>query len=918
MHDTSKTKSQLIDELQDLREQVAALEASQTDKLRITQQGGNEATFNVIEAMADPLILLDLDGRFLFVNKAHERMSGYKQAQVTGRHFSEFLQEAVKEEELDEIRQVTELAFGGKHTPPVEFTFVTTDGREAPLSASASFINNEKGDPWGVVVTFRDVTDIKRAERTLRESEERFRALFEGSLDAIFVFDPASGRILDANPAASELLSRPLLDIVGMHYTKLAPSRLEQSMRTLFERQMAESDHGRPIETTLVSSDGTEVPVELLAQIIQVDGVPVLVATFRSLTDRKRTEEALRHSEERYRLLAQNSPDIITIINPDNSFRYISPAAERILGYTPDEVIERMGFDHVHPEDRAPVVAAYARLLESPDELLNVQYRLRRKDGSWRFVEAVAINVLANPAMRAIVLNVRDITDRKQLEEKFRRSVERHRLLVRNSSDIIVLLDPDGKVRYTNPALEKSLGYTSEEMSGQTAFDYIHPEDMTNTMAGFERCLKNPGQLILLQYRFRHKDGSWRVHESVGNNLLNHPALGAIIVNCRDITERKRMEETLEKAEKLESLGILCGGIAHDFNNILTAVLTNISMAQMYGALEKDIQDMLADAEKASLRGKGLTQQLLTFAKGGEPIKKTVLIPTLIQDTVDFALSGSNVRCEHDLPEDLWPVEADEGQIGQVIQNVILNADQAMPGGGVIRVHAENVTITEEDPLPLEPGHHVKISITDQGLGIPEDHLQKIFDPFFTTKQKGSGLGLSTSFSIVKRHNGALRVESRLGGGTKVHVYLPALPEGATKRGAKRDASYRGEGRVLLIDDDDTLRRAIGQALRRLGYEVESAQDGAEGIKIYQEAVSSGRPIDVVVMDLTIPGGMGGKEAAQELLRIDPDAKLIVSSGYSTDPVMSDFRAHGFRAVITKPYRIEDLGETLLKVMTGE
>ena len=437
-------------------------------------------------------------------------------------------------------------------------------------------------------------------------------------------------------------------------------------------------------------------------------------------------------------------------------------------------------------------------------------------------------------------------------------------------------------------------------------------------LAAVSRCVRNPDEPVLAQYRFRHRDGSWRWLESIANNRLDHPAIRAIVVNTRDITERKRIEESLEKTAQLESLSILCGGIAHDFNNILTAVLTNISMAQMYGELEEDIEKMLADAEKASLRGKGLTQQLLTFAKGGEPIKRAVSIAALLKETIDFSLSGSNVRCEHDLPEDLWPVDADEGQIGQVIQNVILNADQAMPGGGVIQVRAENVKIAEQDPLPLEAGHHVKVSIVDQGIGIPEEHLQKVFNPFFTTKQKGSGLGLSTSFSIVRRHKGALQVESRLGGGTKIHVYLPALPEIREKRGAKKDASYRGDERVLLIDDDETLRRSIGKALDRLGYHVEHACEGVEGIAVYQKAHTSGRPVDVVVMDLTIPGGMGGKEAAQELLRIDPDAKLIVSSGYSTDPVMSDFRAHGFRAVISKPYRVEDLGETLRSVLNGE
>ncbi len=918
MHDTRKTKTQLIDELDSLRRRIAALEASQATERKPTRQETEEATVTVIEAMADPLILFGLDGRFLFINRAMETMSGFDRDELIGKHFDEVLQGVTTKEELEEVRGILREGIEKGITPPFEFTWVTRDGTKLRVSTTASLIKDDEGKPWGLVATYRDITDQTRMEANLRESEERFRALFEGSLDAIFLADPVSGKILDANPLASELLSKPLTDIVGMHHRELHPPRLRERAQEGFQEHVEDGEPSGPIETALFASDGKEVPAELLAQIVQVDGVPVLMGTFRDITQRKQSEEALRHSEERYRLLAQNSPDIITIINPDNSFRYISPAAERILGYTSDEVIEHMGFDHVHPEDRVATVAEYSRLLESPDEQLNCRYRLRRKDGSYRFVEAVGNNVLANPAIRAVVLNIRDISERVRLEEQLRSSEERYRLLVQNSSDMIVLMDQHSTVLYVSPTAERMLGYKPEELLGQTGLDFHHPEDKPGMLAAVNRCLENPGEPVLAQYRFRHKDGWWTWLESIANSCLDHPSIGAIVVNTRDITERKKMEEALEKTEKLESLSILCGGIAHDFNNILTAVLTNISMAQMYGELEEDIEKMLADAEKASLRGKGLTQQLLTFAKGGEPIKRAVSIATLLKDTIDFALSGSNVRCEQDLPEDLWHVEADEGQIGQVIQNVILNADQAMPGGGVIQVRAENVTIPEHDPLPLESGNHVKISIMDQGIGIPEEHLKKVFDPFFTTKQKGSGLGLSSSFSIVRRHNGALQVESRLGGGTKIHVYLPALPEGGAKRGAKRDASYRGEERVLLIDDDDMLRRSIGQALRRLGYEVEHAQDGAEGIAAYQRARTSGQPIDVVVMDLTIPGGLGGKDAAQELLRIDPDAKLIVSSGYSTDPVMSDFRAHGFLAVISKPYRIEDLGETVRRVLTGE
>jgi PAS domain S-box-containing protein len=1044
MHDTRKTKTQLIDELESLRRRVAELQASQAAERKPTRQETEEATLTVIEAMADPLILFGMDGRFLFVNRAMETMSGFERNELIGKHFDEVLQEVTTEEELEEVRGTLRKGIEKGITPPFEFTWVTRDGSKLRVSTTASPIKDDRGKPWGLVATYRDMTDQKRIEKTLRESEERFRALFEGCLDAICLVDPVSGRILNANPVSSELLSKPLEDIIGMHYSEFHPPAIRERAHESFKAHVENTGPQQPIETALLTADGKEVPAELLAQMIQVDGVPVLLGTFRNITQRRKTEEALRHSEERYRLLvqnasdiaalfdedgtiryvspaverilgyrpeeligqpgtavlhpedqrtmrtdlerwlkspdgsttgqyryrhkdgswrtlesvasdclehpavraivvnsrdvterkrlekellkseelyrlvAQNSPDIITIINPDNSFRYISPAAERILGYSPEETIEHMGFDHVHPEDRAPTVAAYTRLMEKPDELLNCRYRLRRKDGSYRFVEALGRNLLANPAVRAIALNVRDITERRQLEEQLRSSEERYRLLDQNSSDMIVLMDQDSTVHYVSPTAERILGYKPEELLGQTGLDFHHPEDRPGMLDAMNRCFQNPDEPVLAQYRFRHKDGSWRWLESIANNCLDHPSIRAIVVNTRDITERKKMEETLEKSEQLESLGILCGGIAHDFNNILTAVLTNISMARMYGELEEDIEKMLADAEKASLRGKGLTQQLLTFAKGGEPIKSAVSIATLLKDTIDFTLSGSNVRCEHDLPENLWPVDADEGQIGQVIQNVILNADQAMPGGGVIQVRAENVTITEHDPLPLKPGSHVKVTIVDQGIGIPEEHLQKVFDPFFTTKQKGSGLGLSASFSIVKRHNGALQVESRLGGGTKIHVYLPALPEDGASRDARRDASYRGEERILLVDDDETLRRSIGKALDRLGYQVECAEDGKEGIRIYEEARASGRPIQVVVLDLTIPDGMGGKDAARELLRIDPDAKLIVSSGYSTDPVMSDFRAHGFRAVISKPYRIEELGETLRKVLNVE
>jgi CheY-like chemotaxis protein len=386
--------------------------------------------------------------------------------------------------------------------------------------------------------------------------------------------------------------------------------------------------------------------------------------------------------------------------------------------------------------------------------------------------------------------------------------------------------------------------------------------------------------------------------------------------STRDISKEKRITEELLKAQKLESLGVLAGGIAHDFNNILTAILTNISMARMYGDLHEEVSKMLADAEVASLRARDLTQQLLTFAKGGTPIKKPTSISGSLKGTTEFALSGSNLRCEYSIPEDLWLVDIDKGQISQVIQNLVTNAKQAMPEGGVIKVCAENVALSKKDAIPLKRGKYVKVSLTDQGTGIPEKHLQKIFDPFFTTKQEGRGLGLAISFSIMKNHGGWIQVDSQMGVGTTFSVYLPTSGKTTKPKEREKGESLRGEGRILLIDDEELVRRSAGNVLRHLGYDVEVARDGKEGITLYDKAMKIGKSFDVVIMDLTIPGGMGGKRAIQELMRIDPKAKVIVSSGYSNDPVMSSFREYGYRGVVSKPYRIEELAEVIRTVMT--
>ena len=350
------------------------------------------------------------------------------------------------------------------------------------------------------------------------------------------------------------------------------------------------------------------------------------------------------------------------------------------------------------------------------------------------------------------------------------------------------------------------------------------------------------------------------------------------------------MENEQFKTEKLESLGILAGGIAHNFNNILTGILGNISLARITMNPDNEQYKYLEKSELASLQARDLTQQLLTFSKGGAPIKTIFSISKLIKSTATFAVSGSNVRCKFSISKDIWLINADLGQLSQVINNIILNAVHAMPDGGSIDIIACNCHSNTQEKFLIQNKKYIMISFEDQGIGISETNIGKIFDPYFSTKQKGSGLGLATSHSIVHNHKGFMTVKSKLEKGTTIKIYLPASQHQNDKNAYQNNHVIGGKGRILVMDDEDMVRKVVLKMLDVAGYDVELAENGTVAIELYKKAKASNNKFDLVVMDLTIPGGMGGKEAIRKLIDIDPDVKAIVSSGYSTDPVMSDYQ----------------------------
>ena len=502
-------------------------------------------------------------------------------------------------------------------------------------------------------------------------------------------------------------------------------------------------------------------------------------------------------------------------------------------------------------------------------------------------------------------------SERKRAEEALRQSEGKYRTLIENIKDGIYILDSFGHFTFVNEVIVKRSGFPAEWFLGRSYLDVIIEEDRERVQRHFNAVMDGKPQLYDLSYP-SESGNLLRVEVSTAPLFDGAKVIGLLGVS-RDITDRKRMEEELLKADKLESVGILAGGIAHDFNNILTSISGNISMAKMHLKSGSKGFDLLSSAETASMRAMGMTGQLLTFARGGTPVKATASISRLIEESSLFVLQGTKSGCEFSIAENLWPVLADTGQISQAISNIVINANQAMPEGGIVQVAAENLVLEESQGLPLNPGRYIRISIKDQGVGIAKKHLSKIFDPYFTTKNEGSGLGLAAVYSIIKKHSGHISVNSSLGAGTTFDIYLPA--SGKDIPVTEKFDLITGAGKILVMDDDRLLREMAVDMLEMLGYEAEFAEDGAEAIEMYRKAKESEKPYDAVILDLTIQGGMGGKEAAKRLLEIDPELKAIVFSGYSDSPVMSNYRKYGFKGMMAKPFDFKTLGKVLNDVL---
>ncbi|MCK4806524.1 MAG: PAS domain S-box protein [Candidatus Aegiribacteria sp.] len=824
----------------------------------------------------------------------------------------------------EEIERITGYFFdraSGTANPPSTYTLrVKIPGKESRLMrANEGFIPGTEDR----VIILKDLSDVVLEQRKTAETEERYRTVVENTKDGILIC--TADRILFANNSFCRMTALPREDIYILSPMNFFHEEDRDKIESLFLKSRNRKK-GTPVFETLIKRSKEFLPAELSSTPMVYRDKEAVLISIRDLTQRKKTEKKLKESHKLMKAIVDNSPVGISVHDRNGTLLMANASWRDIWNKSIEDMKEKMvprtellmdEKDSYLGEHISGVEAVYRKGGELYIPKLKIP---NPPPGGAEFISHHFYALKDDNGEVDKVVNLTlDLTESLKTKVELMETRNQYKELTGNIPVAVyrTTIGSGGKIVFYNPEMHRMfLGEETGNFDGISAKDlYVDPSGRkdflekiaeNNVIRGFEAELKRlDGSTFLASISARKvtaRDGQEEYIEGI----------------IRDITAQRRLEEELQRIEHLESIGTLAGGIAHDFNNLLMAIQGNISLARNEEDLSKlfmRLEEAEASIEEATI----LTRQLLTFARGGVPLKNSVEVASFIREAVIFALRGSDVEAVFDFEAGLKKIEADMEQIAQVINNITLNSVQSMISGGRITVSCSNVELEEGSDTHLKEGEYVKISIKDTGKGIPPDDLKKIFNPYFSTKPDGSGLGLPTSYSIVSRHSGAIRVYSEEEMGTEFVIYLPAIGREG-KKTVSEDAPEKETpstpSHVLIMDDDPRVREVLSGMLDVLGHDVTESSDGTEAVELYRERFTSGDPFNAVIMDLTVPGGMGGEDAIEKLMEIDPDVKAIVSSGYANNTVLSNYPDYGFSGRLVKPFRISTLKKELNKVLT--
>ena len=990
-----------------------------TERKRIEEafRKNEERTRAILDTAVDAIITVSRTGRIQSLNPAAERLFGFTLNELLGRNICQLVASpyAFELQHLFDSSLVKQ-----PHAQPGvgrEMKGKKRDGAIFPIEVSVSGLNSTLEVYTAII---RDITERKRAEDSLKDSERQLRRQNNVLLELAKNKSLGSGNLSEALREITEAASRTLdVDRVGVwalneqqteltcldQYERLSDQHfIEASLpsknfsnyfRSIREeRALTVNDALADPRTTELAqeyliprgiSSLIDAPIRIGSKVVAiichehsgskrnwtleeqnfVGSMADLVALSFEAQERRKVQDSLQSKAAFEKLITRISTNFINLPAEGidggivEALRQIAEFNEADRGYL--FLIDESGrvISNTHEWCRAQIEPHQERLQNLPLERFRwIKHKLENLDiihlprlgdlpnsaaaerlefdlDGIRSLICVpllyageAVGFLGFDSVReekrwpdeiiSLLHIVADIfvnaLERKKVDEQ----VREHATLLDIAQDAVVVTDRDDKILFWNTSAQLIYGWPSSEVIGRRLSEVVCAIP-SYAAERIQTTLKESGKWRG-EMSHKNREGREVVVESRLSLIADRDKQAkSVLVLSSDITEKKKWEAELVKATRLESIGILAGGIAHDFNNILTAIVGNLCLMKLELAADGSVYQRVERIEKATQRAKDLTQQLLTFAKGGAPIKRAASVVELIRETAEFTLRGTSCRGEFFLPDDLWAIEVDENQITQVFNNLLINSTQAMPDGGIITFRCQNILLSSPSNnhnSRLTPGKFVKISISDQGMGIASANLDKIFDPFFTTKESGTGLGLSTTYSIVKQHQGHINVDSQQGHGTTFHLYLPASDAKIMQKTVEPQSLPKGSGKILVMDDEDIVLEITASMLRALGYEVECATDGAMAIEMYELSLAEGSRYDLLVMDLTVPGGMGGATAIRKLLELDPNLKAIVSSGYSGDRSMTNAEAVGFKALITKPYLMSELAKIVSEVLS--